>query len=109
MVEISITNEQQVRAALAPATAGGKPAKLDPNKTPTWEVVSGESTIIPSADGLSCDMVSSDNPGDTQILVKADADVGDGVEEISDIIKLTVLGARAANLGLMLGPPSNKF
>lgn len=105
-VEILISNEQQVRVTLAPKTATGRPAALDGK--PTWEIVSGESTIDVDEDGKSALLVSSDDPGDTQILVKADADLGEGVEEISDIIKLTVQGARAASLGLTVGTPEAK-
>lgn len=107
-VEVSITNEQKIKASLTPTTGGGKPAQLDPNNPPKWSVISGESTVVPAPDGLSADLVSSDTPGDTVFLVEADADLGDGVETISDTIKLTVLGAKAQNLGLTLGTPENK-
>jgi len=107
-VEVSITNEQKVKATITPKTLGGKPAQVDPNNPPKWSVVSGDSTVTPATDGLSADLVSSDTPGDTVYLVEADADLGDGVETISDTIKLTVIGARAANLGLTLGTPENK-
>jgi len=40
--------------------------------------------------------------------VKADADLGEGVTEISDIIRLTVAGAQAANLGLTAEAPTPK-
>jgi hypothetical protein len=57
---------------------------------------------------LSADLISSDDPGDTDFLVKADADLGEGVVEISDIIRLSVSGAQAANLGISLGEPTPK-
>jgi len=107
-VVVSITNEQKIKAGLTPTTGGGKPAQLDPNNPPKWSVISGDSTVVPSADGLSADLVSSDTPGDTVYLVEADADLGDGVETLSDTIKLSVLGALAQNLGLTLGVAENK-
>lgn len=106
MLEISITNEQQVRVALTPVTATGKPAKLD--GVPTWEVVTGNSTVQPADDGMSAQLVSADDPGDTDFLVKADADLGGGVQEISDVIRLSVAGAQAANLGLTAEAPTPK-
>lgn len=106
MIETTITNEQKITAALKPVTATGKPAVLDGK--PTWTVQSGDSTIVVSEDGLSAELVSSDTPGDTMYLVEADADLGEGVETVSDVIKLTVAGARAANLGLSLGDPVPK-
>lgn len=105
-LELKITNEQKIKVTLTPKTDTGKPAKLD--GVPAWEVVSGNSTVVVAADGLSADLVSADDPGDTQFLVKADADIGEGVEEISDIISLGVVGATAKNLGLSAGQPEPK-
>lgn len=106
MLEITITNEQKIPVTLNPATGGGKPAPVDGK--PNWSVISGDSVVEPAEDGKSAFLVSSDTPGDTQFLVEADADLGDGVETISSIIKLTVVGAKAANLGLVAGDPVNK-
>jgi hypothetical protein len=103
---VSITNEQKIKATLTPVTDTGKPAKLD--GAPSWAVISGNSQVVVADDGLSADLVSSDDPGDTEILIKADADLGEGVEEISDTIKLTVIGATAKNLGISLGSPQPK-
>lgn len=105
-VEISITNEQKVKATLTPTTDTGKPAKLD--GAPSWAVISGNSQVVVAEDGLSADLVSADDPGDTTILIKADADLGEGVIEISDTITLTVVGATAKNLGITLGTPEPK-
>lgn len=106
VLEITITNEQKVKVTLTPKTGGGKPAQLD--GTPSWTVSSGDSTLEASADGLSATLVSSDTPGETIFVVEADADLGEGVENITDAIKLTVQGARAASLGLSAGTPENK-
>ncbi len=106
MLEIEITNEQQVRVTLHPVTATGRPAQVD--GPPTWTRQSGESTVTPAEDGLSADLISSDTPGDTEILIEADADLGEGVVPISDIIRLSVRGALAANLGITVGDPTPK-
>lgn len=107
-VEITLTNEQKIKATLSPKTATGRPAQVDPNNKPSWSVISGDVVVEPSDDGLSATIISPDAPGDSQILVEADADLGDGVETISDMIKVSVVGARAANLGLTLGTPEPK-
>ena len=104
--EVSITNEQQVPVTLTPKTDTGKPAKLD--GSPSWSVISGNSQVVVAENGLSADLVSSDDPGDTEILIKADADLGEGVEEISDTILLHVIGATAKNLGISIGTPVPK-
>jgi len=105
-LELKITNEQQIKVTLAPKTDTGKPATLD--GSPAWTTLSGNSQVVVSDDGLSATLVSADDPGDTEIMVKADADLGEGVEEISDIIKLSVVGATAKNLGLTAGQPEAK-
>jgi hypothetical protein len=42
------------------------------------------------------------------IVIEADADLGEGVETISDAIRLTVEGAKAQSLGLSVGTPEPK-
>lgn len=109
MLEIDLTNEQQVKVTLAPKTATGKPAKLD--GVPAWSVVSGAGpaqNLIVAEDGLSAELVSNDDPGDIDFLVEADADLGTGVQTISDIIRLHVAGANAESLGLVAGTPEAK-
>lgn len=105
-LELKITNEQQIKVTLAPKTDTGKPATLD--GAPAWTTISGNSQVVVSEDGLSATLVSADDPGDTEIIVKADADLGEGIEEISDIIKLSVVGSTAKNLGLTAGQPEAK-
>ena len=103
---LKISNEQKVTVTINPKTNAGKPATLD--GAPTWTVVSGESTVVTADGGLSASLVSSDNPGDTTFLVEADADLGEGVETVQDTITLSVIGANAANLGLVAGQPELK-
>jgi len=105
-MDIKLTNEQQVKVTLNPKTDAGKSVKVDGK--PTFEVISGNSTVVVAEDGLSAMLVSADDPGDTEILVKADADLGEGVEEISEVIRLQVAGATAKNLGLVAGTPETK-
>lgn len=105
-LKVNITNEQQINVTINPKTSTGRPAKLDGKAA--FTVLSGNSSVVPGDDGLSATLVSSDEPGDTQISVKADADLGEGVEEISDVIDLTVSSATATNLGLTAGTPEPK-
>ena len=100
-MKITITNEQQIPVTLSPRTDAGRPALLD--GVPVWSVVSGEATLHVSEDGLTATLVSPETPGTSQILVEADADLGEGVVKVSEIIELTVNGALATNLGLTVG------
>jgi len=106
MAETTITNEEKVQAILAPITLAGKPAQVDGK--PAWSIISGDSTLEVADDGLSAFLVSSDTLGDTIYQAKADADLGEGVEELILTVKLTVVSARAANLGLTFATPIPK-
>lgn len=105
-LDLKITNEQKISVTVNPVTDTGKPAKLD--GMPSWAVISGNSALTVSDDGMTGTLTSADDPGDTEVLVKADADLGEGVEEISDTIHLSVVGATAKNLGLVAGAPEPK-
>jgi hypothetical protein len=103
-LELTVTNEEQVKVHLAPVTAAGKPTKLDGK--PAWTVVSGPAKVVPADDGLSADLVSDDTDlSDTTFMVDADADLGSGVEDIQDTILLHVSHANAKNLGLSADAP----
>lgn len=107
-LDLSITNEQKIPVTLSPTTATGKPAALD--GAVRISVISGGSSFTQDpANPLSFELVSSDTPGDTTFLIEGDADLtpddanGGGVQLIQDTITLHVLGALAANLGLVAG------
>jgi len=105
-MDITLTNEQQVKVTLKPVTGAGKPAQLD--GPPVWTVVSGDCKLQVADDGLSADIISGDLPGDTEITISADADLGAGVVNISDALRVTVNGAMAQSLGIEVGTPTNK-
>lgn len=105
-VDVTLTNEEKVTATLAPKTSAGNDAQVD--GAPVWTVESGDATVIASADGLSCELISGSGIGDSVVTVSADADLGSGVITISDSIVLHVQGAGAATLGLSVSAPSPK-
>jgi hypothetical protein len=97
---ITITNEQKVLVTLAPTTAAGNPATLD--GTPVWTVVSGDATLEVAEDGLSAFLVSGAADVTSQVEVTADADLGEGVVTLTDVIDLAVVAAQASALGLVV-------
>jgi hypothetical protein len=100
-LEFNVTNEEKVTGVtFSPISSTGRPAQIQPGSLDV-SIVSGDGTTSPGggSDTLP-EFLSGDNPGDTVFLVKADADLGDGVVEISDTVTLHVVGALAANLGL---------
>lgn len=106
MVATKLNNEQKVTATLAPKTSKGKPVPVDGK--PSWSVAAGDVTLEAAEDGMSCTIISGDSPGVSQVVVEADADLGEGVVTISDVIEVTVEGALASNLGLTVGTPVDK-
>jgi hypothetical protein len=107
-MDVKSTTEEKVPITLAPKTSTGKDAELDGK--PTWEVVSGNATIEedPAGDGLSVFVVSEDTAGTTVIKVSADADLGEGVRTIEEIINYTYSNPEAAALGVVAGTPVPK-
>lgn len=103
---VNLTNEQKVQITLAPVTGAGHPAQLDGK--PAWNVLSGNGTVEPSEDGKSATLVSSDDVGDTEIEISADADLGEGIVPITGNITMHVVSATAQSLGMSAGVPENK-
>jgi len=99
---ITITNEQKVEVTLNPTTLAGNPATLD---NVLWEVIEGDATLEVAADNLSAFLVSGESDVNSKILVTADADLGEGVAEIVDLIDLAVVSAQASTLGIIQGTP----
>jgi hypothetical protein len=103
---ITITNEQKVLVTLAPTTEAGNPATLD--GIPTWNVTEGDATLEVAEDGLSAFLVSGAADVNSKIEVSADADLGEGVVTLTDVIDLAVVGASASKLGIVSGTPELK-
>lgn len=110
MLTVNLTTEQQVLVTLSPKTATGKPAKLD--GVPTWVLQDGDATIVVASDGLSATLVSEDalgpGLGESHFLVSADADLGQGIDTITDIITLVVTNPKATDLGFTVSAPTSK-
>lgn len=100
---ITITNEEKVEVTLAPTTAAGNPASLD--GVPVWEVTEGDASVEVAPDGLSAFLVSGAADVNSKISVTADADLGEGVVTISDVVDLAVVAASASALGIVVGTP----
>lgn len=103
---ITITNEQKVLVTLQPTTAAGNPATVD--GAPIWTVTEGDATVEPTDDGMSAYLVSGSADVNSKIQVVADADLGEGVQSITDTIDLAVVSAQASALGIVAGTPELK-
>jgi hypothetical protein len=80
----------------------GNVATVD--EPPEWSVdPDGILTLEPSEDGLSVVVKSETKAGSAQVLCKADADLGEGVTEITGMLSVTVLPGDAVTVTLNPG------
>ena len=91
----TMTDVQHADAAIKYQTAAGNPAKVD--GVPVW-ASSDESAIsvTPAADGFSARIDSVGGLGKFQVTVKADADMGEGVKELTSVLDIEVIASEAA-------------
>jgi hypothetical protein len=104
---VACTTDEKVPITAEPRSSSGRPALID--GVLRVEVLAGDGsfTQVPG-EPLRFYVVSGDLPGDTQYLVEADADLGEGMVLIQDVVTLTVTSATAQNLGFVSGPPELK-
>jgi hypothetical protein len=101
---IILTDTQEVDLAIAPKDRKRKPAQVE--GIPVWSTSDPLiCSITPAADGLSCNVKATDNLGDVQISVVADADLGEGVENITGIEQISVVAGKAVTMGISAGIP----
>jgi len=103
MMELNVTNEEKILVTCNPVTLAGNPVALD--GPIVVAVQNGDGGFEIQADGKSVFLISGPLPGDTTFTIQGDADLGAGVENISDVIILHVAGAKAASFGLVAGTP----
>lgn len=104
---IVLTNEQKIKVTVQPTTEAGNPAPID--GVPTFQVITGDATVEPVADEPNSVYILS-GAADTvsTISVNADADLGEGVTELTEEITLNVVQASANALGVVTGTPELK-
>ena len=101
MIEVSITEAEDLEVTISPTNALGKPSAIQAG---SLAIVSDNPGVI--ADGvmdpvnpLTMRCVTA-GTGTATLTVSADADLGDGVETISETIQLVVNHVHATNLGV---------
>ena len=106
MLDLTITNEQKIKVTVNPVTEAGNAVALD--GPIVVAVSSGDGTFEVQPDGISAYLISGDLPGDTVYTISGDADLGEGVINVADVVNLHVEGAQAAALGLTVDEPELK-
>lgn len=101
---LRLTNEQLVRLSISPKTAHGHEAAVD--GAPTWTSSNPDvATVAPETGDAKKAVVLGVGIGSAQIVVSADADLGDGVRAISGVLDIEVVAAEAVSLGIVAGTP----
>lgn len=102
-----LTDVQKVRLAIRPVSAAGNPAEID--DTPLWIVSdSTVGTLTIDEDGLGAEFVTSGALGVCQVSVTADADLGDGMREISGVLDIEVRASEAVSMEVSAGVPESR-
>lgn len=106
-LDLVSTTLEKVHVKLNPTDSTGNPSTVEPGSV-VWTVTSGGATVTPDADGLGAFFISEDITGSSTWGVSADADLGAGVDTISDSGTYTYNHPNAANLGLTADPAQPK-
>lgn len=105
---ITITDNQKFKVSIQPVDAKGNPARVD--GVPFWAV--GDMSILANVtadDGMSAEIFALGPLGTTQVTVTADADLGEGIKEITGILDVTVIGGEAVALTISTGVPEEQL
>lgn len=100
-IMLNLTDTQQCPISIAPVDKKGNAA---PVQTVTF--VSSDSAVVvvtPDAVNPLAALVIAKAPGVARITVTADADMGDGVTDISGTLDVSVSGGQAVSLAINVG------
>jgi hypothetical protein len=102
-----LLDSQKVLLGVEPLNRAGNPAPIEGK--PAWSS-SDESvlTVVVSEDGLSAYAITTGKLGTAQISAKADADLGEGVREITAVWDVEVKPGDAVLLNPKAGTPEEK-
>jgi hypothetical protein len=102
-----LTDIQKVTLSISPKSAAGNPAPVD--GVPSWSVSDASvASIVVSENGLSAEVVTTGALGTVQVVVDADADLGEGVETITGVLDIEVKASAAVTLDIGAGVPESK-
>lgn len=107
MASIQLTDTQQAPLSFTATDKKGFPAEV---QNPTFS--SGDPNVVsvspdPGGDPTKSVIVAG-APGNTQVVVSADADLGDGVELITGSLDVTVVAGKAAVINVAAGAVSEQ-
>lgn len=104
-MNIVLKDDEKVQVRVEPKTRAGNPAPVDGD--PTWDVSDSSvcSVVVNPDNALEAEVITTGALGITQVTVKVDADLGDGIEELVGIINVEVVAGKAVSLGVLTSTP----
>lgn len=117
MQEVKMTTKERVHMHFAPVGSDGQPAPIEGNITHTVEdgsdVTVDEGPGTDPQDGTPINnanpmFVSGDSARETKVTSKADADLGEGVKEISQEFSVITILPQAESFNVSMGSPQPK-
>lgn len=106
-MSLVLTDVQKVALSVKPLSAAGNPAPVD-GKLEWTSSAPDVLGLEVAEDGFSALAVTTGKLGVAQVSVKGDADLGDGVVEITGVLSVEVKASQAVTLGVDAGVPENK-
>lgn len=103
MAEVTMTDEQQVLIHAVPQTAAGNVGAVEGQVE--FSVASGACTLGEQPGPTSIWVVSGNDPGDSVIHLRGDADLGAGIQHIEDDVTVHVLQALAVAFSITADAP----
>jgi hypothetical protein len=99
---LQLTDSQQCALTIQPVDKKGQPAQVDVASA-MWTSSNPDVAAV-NSNGLRATVVAG-MPGMAQINVTVDADLGEGVRELSGTLDVTVVAGDAVSLGIQTEPP----
>ena len=104
-MKVNLPDNKKFNVSILPIDAQGQPAEVE---NVQWSVSDPSvASVLSAPDGLSAYVISG-NLGTAQITVSADALIGDGIEVISDVLEVTVIGGKAVGFAFSVGEFQDK-
>jgi hypothetical protein len=101
---IRLTDTQKVQMSIAAISAAGNPAPIE-----DVAVTSSDETVIIVSQSQSGYILSSTGKvGTSQIVVTADAKIGEGIETLTGQETIEVIAGQAIQLELTFGEPTSR-
>jgi hypothetical protein len=107
MALLRLETDQQARVTLVAKDRRGRPARVD--GVPAWGVEPVDVVKVEaSEDGMSATVVQVGDPGTTATLtVRADADLGEGMRELTGVLSVAIAEPEAVVVELSAEEPTD--